>query len=135
MATVLYAGKEQKLVPLAVKTHVEIPFIVRLRMDDKQQDISFDPVADVPQSFHDQALKHSSHTFMEPSKTIDRKDYKVSDKWKDKTLHDVVNGLSDAHKIEILELAKEMHEDEQRPITAGATASNAAPSAKAKEKE
>jgi hypothetical protein len=95
---------------LAVKKHIPLPHVAHY----KGKDYTFAPTCDVPDELGIPMLKNSSHIFFDPGKTeVTDEGYEYTDQFKNKSIGDVANHLSDENKLKVLTFAKALAKGEK----------------------
>jgi hypothetical protein len=96
---------------LRVKSSVQIPHVITIQ----GKTVQFNPDAEVPESWGIVALKSQSHIYEPAEGEPDLKTYKVKDFYVNKSFEEIFNSLSSESRLKMIELAKQMHKDENQP--------------------
>jgi hypothetical protein len=96
---------------LRVKSNVQIPHIITINGKSTQ----FNPDAEVPDIWGSAALKSQSHIYEKAEGEPDLKAYKVKDFYVNKSFEEIFNSLSSESRLKMIEIAKQMHKDENQP--------------------
>lgn len=96
---------------LAVKKHIPLPHVIHY----KGKDYTFSPVCeDLPDEYRAACLKNSPHIYFDPEgKEVTSDGYQFTDAFKNKSIAEVANHLSDENKLKVLSFAKALAKGEK----------------------
>ncbi len=105
---------EEATMLVAVKPEIEIPHVAMY----KGVEYSFEPVCKVPVDFGQALVKNNGHVFYAPKSEaeIDKKLYTFSDKFRNKSVTEIVATLGDDQKLKVLHFAKALAKGEEIPL-------------------
>ena len=96
---------------LRVKPIVQIPHVVTIQ----GKTVQFNPDAEVSDNWGAAALKSQAHIYEIAEGEPNLKTYKVKDFYVNKTFEEIFNALSSESRLKLIDLAKQMHKDENQP--------------------